>query len=538
MQTENSGDAIHPPRLIVLLGAGASADAGLKLTSALAAAVVERANVRERRVAQQPDWVRAINAVYAGMVGYRGARGENPLASVNIETLISAVRLLRDRDHHEVSPFVASWSPALSDFASETLPSRSGAAVVESIGKALGGSSFIHGDAVARDIARIARAAIKPDLGKPFADAESFILRTLVDLLSPPYDVSYLNPLIRIAQTQPRGLDVMTLNYDLTVETAAATLGVNVNRGIETWRPGQPLDFDQVDGTLNLLKLHGSLDWRETQRPRGFEALLASPELEIVAPDEVDKPGRNIQATPWIVVGDREKLATDGPTLLLNAAARVALNRADHLVIVGYSFSDAHINAMIRDWLNADERRTITILDKTWPRERTYREIVDFRSALIATHADPQDRDGTPRTPRVHLVEGGAREQLDSALSETPRALPTPVAVVSVHRKGANFRIDITWRGHDLTDARISIFPPWSGTVGARSSIGYSTSPFEGEAKSPWDGGTVVSEIAHGETRSIYVAGNSDFPLEFRVTGATLVGAQFWEESLERPAAT
>ncbi|MDQ1082211.1 MULTISPECIES: SIR2 family protein [Microbacterium] len=408
---------------------------------------------------------------------------------------------------------------------------------MESIEKALGGSSFVHGDAVARDIARIARAAIKPDLGEPFADAESFILRTLVDLLSPPYDVSYLQPLIRIAETQARGLDVMTLNYDLTVETAATALGVNVNRGIEGWRPGQPLDFDQVDGTLNLLKLHGSLDWRETERPHGFQALLASPTLEIVAPGEVDKPGRNIRATPWIVVGDREKLATDGPTLLLNAAARVALNRADHLVVVGYSFSDPHINSMIRDWLNADERRTITILDKTRPREQAYREIVDFRSALIATHAHPQDRDGTPRTPRVHLVEGGARE-LESALSETPRALPTPVAVVSIHREGVNFRIDITWRGHDLTDARINILPPRSGIVGARTYIGYSTSPFEGAARPPWDGGTVVSGIAHDETRSIYVAGSVDFPLNLRVTGATIVGSEFWEESLERPTAS
>lgn len=70
----------------------------------------------------------------------------------------------------------------------------------------------------------------------------------------------------------------------------------------------------------------------------------------------LDRPsswgGRTSPQRPSL--GDREKLATHGPTLALNFAACEALARATHLAVIGYSFGDAHINAIIRDWLAAD----------------------------------------------------------------------------------------------------------------------------------------------------------------------------------------
>lgn len=76
-------------RITLLLGAGASVDAGLPLTVQLAERVLHEANSDSGR-----NWVRALNFVYGSMVGYQSEDGSNPLQAVNIERLISAIRLL------------------------------------------------------------------------------------------------------------------------------------------------------------------------------------------------------------------------------------------------------------------------------------------------------------------------------------------------------------------------------------------------------------------------------------------------------------
>lgn len=88
-------------RTIVLLGAGASRDAGLPLTSQLAEMLVARFNRQSPRL----PFVQALNFVYSAMIGHQGEDGSDPLRAVNIETLISAVRLLQQRESHEVAPF-------------------------------------------------------------------------------------------------------------------------------------------------------------------------------------------------------------------------------------------------------------------------------------------------------------------------------------------------------------------------------------------------------------------------------------------------
>ncbi|MFP3821562.1 hypothetical protein SB658_22970, partial [Bacillus sp. SIMBA_008] len=85
---------------------------------------------------------------------------------------------------------------------------------------------------------------------------------------------------------------------------------------------------------------------------------------------------------PWIVVGDREKLATDGPTLELLHAAEEAIERADHLVIVGYRFADAHVNHVIRNWMLRSETRTVGVIEPTW----SYPEPGSFFGQLVSEY--------------------------------------------------------------------------------------------------------------------------------------------------------
>lgn len=513
-------------RTSVLLGAGASADAGLPLTSDLAATIVERANRQDQIRRPSPDWVRALNAVYAGMIGYQGARGDNPLSAVNIETLISAIRLLRVRESHEVAPFVATWSPALSNFGTANPPRRAGRDLLKSISNALGSSKiFFEEKRAAQAVAEIAQAAIRPDLKKPFEEAESFILKTLVDILSAHDDVSYFEPLLNLARQQDGGVDVITLNYDLTVESAARNGDVRMNRGIDSWRPGEQLEFPPTNGVLNLMKLHGSLDWHRSPSHDRSHALLAARGICVAEPGEAHKE-RN-RDLPWIVVGDRDKLGTEGPTLDLNFAARTALRRSRHLAVVGYSFGDPHINTIIRDWLAGDSSRTMSILDWRWPhfRHNYYRDETTFRSELVAVYGMRHDLDGNQVHPRVHLVEGRTSEKLHEVLDSRPKPDPDPLILVHVTEGDSSVRLDVTWQGVDLSDARIEARPgDRDGTQGAIREIKLRGSLPIPEAER-WQSDLTIESWTTGSTQTVY-APLDVLPIELRVTGASMIGSQ------------
>jgi hypothetical protein len=522
-------------RTVVLLGAGASKDAGLPLTSELAAKILDKANATGdgHSALIKPDWVRAINAVYAGMIGYEGARGGNPRSAVNIETLISAIRLLGKRDTHEVAPFVASWAPSLSDFGSSNLPTQSGKAILDAVGNALGSRVGFGDRDITEAVANIARAALRPDLVDPLARAEEFILGTLVELLGAHDDVSYFAPLLELVRKQEGGLDVITLNYDLTVETAAEEEGIPVNRGVESWHPGEFLNFPPIDGMLNLMKLHGSLDWGMSPSKYETRTNLSPVGIRIITPEPLSPAWHRRQPElPWIVVGDREKLATDGPTLVLNFAARSALLRADHLAIAGYSFSDAHINAMIRDWLGGSENRTISILDPHWPRVHYYQARDDFRSALMAEHGRRSDGRLQKIIPRVQPVEGGTAERLHDVL-KPPIPDPDPIVTVAVSREESAVRFDVTWLGADLFDVDVTAMP----SNEAESNFSYPDDiPLFESLPIPTDtafrnrsGFRRLREQWKSRTLlTLYASAGTVLPLELEIRGSSIAGAQGW----------
>lgn len=203
-------------------------------------------------------------------------------------------------------------------------------------------------------IADIARAALNRQEPFAFKLAEAEVRRRLSRVLSSLGDTEYLTPIVDMSTTQSLGVDMITQNYDLAVEEAASSRDIPVHRGFSSWRPDVSLELPERDGALNLYKVHGSIDWRADFTG---STNFAYPPPQIYAGD--------FAATedPWIVIGDREKLSTDGPTLDLMNAARTALDGANHLVVIGPSYSDDPINGMIRKWLMGREARWLTTLD-------------------------------------------------------------------------------------------------------------------------------------------------------------------------------
>lgn len=506
------------PRVALLLGAGASADAGLPLTSDLADRVVDLANARNGSrgagLQKSPGWVQAINAVYAGMIGYRGLSGGDPRSAVNIETLISAVRLLGVREKHEIAPFVAAWSPSLAALEPAHAPSQA----VDLISGGLGLSFGSRTDAsqVIDGVAMIARSVFHPKLDGVFNHAESFIVRTLSELLSPLEQVDYLAPLADLAQNQVGGLDVMTLNYDLTVETACGSAGVEVFRGIESWVPGDRIEFPMRDGVVNLAKLHGSLDWVADVTASSHQPLLGAQGVRVLTPGEREG-GKYLR--PWIVVGDREKLGTDGPTLDLNLAAREMFRRTTHLVVVGYSFGDQHVNRMIRDWMARDSTRTMNVLDYRLPREYEYRPIDDFRSALVGGFARWQDSNLEDVVPRIHMIEGRASLQLKRALSVRPGPLPSPLLDVTSEQGNGWRVVKVRWHGPDLV--HVTVYAR-AVPAGVRTGMGHALQ-FALTAPDSFESCIEMAELFASQSHTFFVKGEEPFRMEFR--GASVAGA-------------
>ena len=396
---------------VLLLGAGASRDAGLPLMADLARTVVEDLN----REPEEPPWLRALNFVYGQMVGHQSERGENPLNAVSIERLISALRLLQNKDDHEAAPFVASWKP--------------GAAGFQQTGT-LG--ALAHGDLEAHD---------------SLVEAEQQVIDALVAALDQPLSVDYLEPIAQLAREQQNGLNVITLNYDRTVEQMSAESGIACTSVLSAWWPGHPIDLPTLTGHINLIKLHGSLDWTPAHR-----SSLVDPFEVVVEPSPRWGISSQKAVRPWIVVGDRDKLGSGGPILALMRAAEEALARANHLVVVGYSFRDPHVNRMIGDWMAAEESRTIGILDPSWS------EPDDLKRALRVRYGGYRDRglDGLGkrlREPRLVAVEGTTAQSLQEVLTASPPRLGQASVDGKIRPLGDSlFEITLTLAGVSLQD--------------------------------------------------------------------------------------
>ncbi|MDQ0647234.1 hypothetical protein QFZ53_001430 [Microbacterium natoriense] len=417
------------PRTAVLLGAGASVDAGLPTTFTFARQLVE--DITEK-LGRERTIVKTLNFVYGAMVNHRTERGGDPFDAVNVETMISAIRLLRDRGTHEVAPFIQDWKPGVGRYASSSRGWQGDALI-----KALEGDRrFSPGREVEAAVRAIVADSDAPSNGDLYDELEKLIRTRVRRLLLRHGDVNYLAPLIELGATQPGGLDVATLNYDLTVEACADSLGVVLSRGTEIASLGSPSDFDP-SAAIRLYKIHGSIDLRAHDSVR---SLARKPAVVVDTSDD--------DFAPDIVIGDRDKLGSGGRTLALLVAFATALQNANKLVVVGYAFADPHVNEIILDWLHADESRTLTALDPSWPHSHSYRE--GIRAELTSELDDTT-------LPRIHVVRATTATALHRALHEGPPAIPSPRLQVDVSWEGAV--ATVTFTNHGEVIERFGVSP-------------------------------------------------------------------------------
>lgn len=158
---------------------------------------------------------------------------------------------------HEAAPFVLSWKTLVHSLGRRRISAPHGKLrSIFQYARRVGASELPFDD-VETAIAEIAEMVVQThaDGGPVFREAEEHVLRGLNRVLSGLQGVDYLSPILELAGRQRGGVDVISLNYDLAVETAVRqTESIAVETGIGKWVPGLTVPFEMTDSQVNLIR--------------------------------------------------------------------------------------------------------------------------------------------------------------------------------------------------------------------------------------------------------------------------------------------
>ena len=188
---------------------------------------------------------------------------------------------------------------------------------------------------------------------------------------------------IRVGRTTPtRPVDYLVLNYDTMIEDALALGNVTYADGLNGGATGwwDPDSFDAPGLSARVIKLHGSIDWRQFPNEQSPRRIGSS----IKIPGEDDLPVLiwpsstkylETQVNPFAQLLD-----------LARRAIRPTFGEQHLLVVCGYSFGDSHINLEIDNALKESEGKLTIVaftnedkptgLLKNWHDNETVREQV------------------------------------------------------------------------------------------------------------------------------------------------------------------
>ena len=196
----------------------------------------------------------------------------------------------------------------------------------------------------------------------------------------PAGDATYLESLADLAKTEG-GFAIGTLNFDTAVERAFEARQIECSTGgVRYGRGHEALTFPPT-GAARLYKLHGSVNWPQF----GWAAacILNGSDRAPFGPRTV---GGSPRSDPGSIVFGPSKLTHSGPFLELYVGLRQEVRNANRLVIVGYSFRDAHVNELIRLFVNLRLGPTV-IIDPFFP-SGPKNGMLDIHRQLLSASSD------------------------------------------------------------------------------------------------------------------------------------------------------
>ncbi len=282
------------PSTLVLLGAGASVDAGFPTSARLHELLLERLDPIYRNLAR---------------LVFRDGGTVDPERLFRVLEFLNALETPGEpfvtslgNESHDISALVEQWHPDIAEYL------------------------------------EIGRYRLQ---GAPLQRTVDRLWHELVDIFSlkePPTEPKF--DYLRHLASKMRGQTIVTLNYDDALEHMSYARTYRIDSGPF---PQPRATDDPLTAPLRLVKLHGSIDW---SRENGTgDVVPLSPLRSFHHSFEVGEGH-----APGIIFGAGNKLRPDGPYLALYEEFVGALAKARHVVVIGYSFRDAHVNEALRRW--------------------------------------------------------------------------------------------------------------------------------------------------------------------------------------------
>jgi hypothetical protein len=305
-------------KVVFLLGAGASKDAGCKLSREMLLSlkeVINNLSANERDFIKYKEDFNEIYHFILASLKYQSTMRDtssNISSYVNIEDFVMVLRQLIDKEFVIPYPLIGNWNDKILKW------------------------ELRNGD-VFDSFKNFITLRLVNDWTKFDGDKAQSMLQPIREMLN-QYDKIKVN--------------IFTLNYDLIFENVFNSPTVKIldngfsekkisDNKIRYWAA----DFNnELSPTkINLFKLHGSIDWEYNQESE-----------EILAKENIDD-GRE----PLIIFGSYSKMLSFDPFLYILSNFRALLEEATLFVVIGYSFHDKYINNLIIQQLSQNTEEDI-----------------------------------------------------------------------------------------------------------------------------------------------------------------------------------
>ncbi|ACU04005.1 SIR2 family protein [Pedobacter heparinus] len=289
-------------KIIILLGAGASCDAGMRNSTQM---ITDIESLLKGEWSSFKDLYNYIQSSHYHLERIKGVDSKSIM--FNIENLVGLLNVIINISEKKVDvyPFIGSWEKELLVVAGHKL-----------------------------ELAVKFKEEILSKLKNTWLSPDDFKRKS-----------AYYKKLKETGYTMP--LRIFSLNYDMCVEE---NLGMeNIERGfgedkIWDYRRYEPSQEQEI--SYFLYKLHGSLDWKRNTQNR----LTYSDSISSINPLNME-----------IIFGVQNKLQSYDPYLFYFYAFREACIRSELIVISGYGFYDQHINDNLSSAIELDPNKRILV---------------------------------------------------------------------------------------------------------------------------------------------------------------------------------
>jgi len=299
-------------KIIILLGAGASCDAGILNSAQMIVKIEEK--IEDQSWAKYKSLYQYIKSAHYQRNIFLGSNPSSIL--FNIEDLIGLLNIIIDIAKKQIDSyiFVGSWEKDLAPF---ILDQQKNGLV-----------SFFKEDLI-------------KELQTTWLSPDEWIKKS-----------SYYTKLIDFKNSlDGYPLKIFSLNYDLCVEQNLKDEKVEIGFDEQNEWNFRRYDYNDSNKDIGfyLYKIHGSIDWEQTGR------------------DKIIKKGTGIKTDNLaIIFGLTNKLQSYDPYLFYSYEFREHCLNAELLVCSGYSFKDTHINDFIKfGFKNKPQKRLIVNILKT-----------------------------------------------------------------------------------------------------------------------------------------------------------------------------